>query len=155
MLMQLLPTAHQPPSISNSFHLFHSSSPTLLSSCVDTIFSIRLGAQQRLRIHFLCIFRNGTGVSNGRPVYTVLKPRFHLEHAVVSLSEGLQEANAARQYAEAVEEEGESSFEDLDRVRPVRLDCKVCERELANVMVWSCRHVCVCKRCDAALFAGW
>ncbi|KAG6418523.1 hypothetical protein SASPL_120727 [Salvia splendens] len=73
----------------------------------------------------------------------------YLEHAVMSLSEGLQEANAARHYAEAVEEEGESSFEDPDRVRPVRLDCKVCERELANVMVWPCRHVCVCKRCDA------
>ncbi|KAG6400202.1 hypothetical protein SASPL_137027 [Salvia splendens] len=89
------------------------------------------------------------------PHVTPIKPRFHLEHAVVSLSEGLQEANAARQYAEAVEEEGESSFEDPDRVGPVRLDCKVYERELANVMVWSCRHVCVCKRCDAALFAGW
>lgn len=74
----------------------------------------------------------------------------YLEHAVVSLSEGLQEANAARCYAEAVEEEGESSFEDPDRVGPVRLDCKVCERELASVMVWPCRHVCVCKRCDAA-----
>ncbi|XP_047939542.1 BOI-related E3 ubiquitin-protein ligase 1-like [Salvia hispanica] len=74
----------------------------------------------------------------------------YLEHAVMSLSEGLQEANAAGHYAEAVEEEGESSFEDPDRVGPVRLDCKVCERELANMMVWPCRHVCVCKRCDAA-----
>ncbi|KAL1559342.1 RING-type E3 ubiquitin transferase [Salvia divinorum] len=73
----------------------------------------------------------------------------YLEHAVMSLSEGLQEANAARLYAETVEEEGESSFEDPDRVGPVRLDCKVCERELANVMVWPCRHVCICRRCDA------
>lgn len=65
----------------------------------------------------------------------------YLERTAQSLSE----ANAAR---DAVEEEAESSFEDPDRVGPVRLDCKVCERQLATVMVWPCRHVCVCKRCD-------
>lgn len=59
-------------------------------------------------------------------------------------------ASEGRRYAEAEEEEAESSFEDPDRVGPVRLDCKVCERELATVMVWPCRHVCVCARCDAA-----
>ncbi|XP_057778498.1 BOI-related E3 ubiquitin-protein ligase 1-like [Salvia miltiorrhiza] len=52
--------------------------------------------------------------------------------------------------AYAEEEEAESSFEDPDRVRPVRLDCKVCKRELAKVMLWPCRHVCVCPSCDAA-----
>ncbi|KAH6830868.1 hypothetical protein C2S53_005792 [Perilla frutescens var. hirtella] len=61
----------------------------------------------------------------------------------------LEHEAAARRYADTVEEEGESSFEDPDRVGPVRLDCKVCERQLATVMVWPCRHVCVCMRCDA------
>lgn len=77
----------------------------------------------------------------------------YLERTAQSLREGLQQANAARHYAETmtmVEEEGESSFEDPDRVGPVRMECKVCERQLATVMVWPCRHVCVCTRCDVA-----
>lgn len=74
----------------------------------------------------------------------------HLERAKMSLRERLQEANAARRYAETAQEEAESSFEDPDRVEPVRLDCKVCRRQLATVMMWPCRHVCVCTQCEAA-----
>lgn len=75
----------------------------------------------------------------------------HLERTAMSLSEGLQQANAAR-FADPVEEEAsaESSFEDPDRVGPVRLECKVCERQLATMMMWPCRHVCVCSGCDNA-----
>ncbi|KAI3458396.1 hypothetical protein Pfo_015059 [Paulownia fortunei] len=74
----------------------------------------------------------------------------YLERATMSLRAGLQEATAARRYAETAQEEAESSFEDPDRVGPIRLDCKACERQLATVMLWPCRHVCVCTRCDAA-----
>ncbi|KAL6530364.1 hypothetical protein OROHE_014717 [Orobanche hederae] len=74
----------------------------------------------------------------------------NLERATMSLKSCLEEAKAARRYAETAQEEAESSFEDPDRVAPVRLDCKVCDRQLASVMMWPCRHVCVCTRCDAA-----
>ncbi|KAL6509399.1 hypothetical protein OROGR_022709 [Orobanche gracilis] len=74
----------------------------------------------------------------------------NLERATMSLKSCLEEANAARRYAETAQEEAESFFEDPDRVGPVRLDCKVCDRQLASVMMWPCRHVCVCTRCDAA-----
>ncbi|CAK9162145.1 unnamed protein product [Ilex paraguariensis] len=47
------------------------------------------------------------------------------------------------------EEAAESSFVDPDRVDPVRLECKACEKRVATVMMWPCRHVCVCVRCDA------
>ncbi|KAL0304009.1 UNVERIFIED_CONTAM: BOI-related E3 ubiquitin-protein ligase 1 [Sesamum radiatum] len=72
-----------------------------------------------------------------------------LERTTMALQAGLQEANAARRYAETEQEDAESSFEDPDRVGPVRLDCKACERQLATVMMWPCRHVCVCTRCDS------
>lgn len=73
-----------------------------------------------------------------------------LERAAMSLQSGLQDANAARRYAEADHDDAESSFEDPDRVDPVRLDCKVCLKKVATVMMWPCRHVCVCTRCEAA-----
>ncbi|CAK9145869.1 unnamed protein product [Ilex paraguariensis] len=47
------------------------------------------------------------------------------------------------------QEDAESSFVDPDRVELVRLACKACERRVATVMMWPCRHVCVCVRCDA------
>ncbi|KAL2227304.1 UNVERIFIED_CONTAM: BOI-related E3 ubiquitin-protein ligase 1 [Sesamum indicum] len=72
-----------------------------------------------------------------------------LERTTMSLQAGLQEANAARRYAETEQEDAESSYEDPDRVGPVRLDCKACERQLATVMMWPCRHICVCTRCDS------
>ncbi|KAK4433438.1 hypothetical protein Salat_1106100 [Sesamum alatum] len=72
-----------------------------------------------------------------------------LERTTMSLQAGLQEANAARRYAETVQEDAESSFEDPDRVGPVRLECKACERQLATVMMWPCHHICVCTRCDS------
>ncbi|KAI3470995.1 hypothetical protein Pfo_027658 [Paulownia fortunei] len=73
----------------------------------------------------------------------------YLEQAAESLRLGLRDAIAARRYAEKVEEDAESSFVDPGRVGPVRLDCKACERRLATVMVWPCRHICVCTDCDA------
>lgn len=72
-----------------------------------------------------------------------------LERTTRSLSERLDEANAARFYAEEAQEEAESSFPDPDRVGQITLECKVCERKMATVMLWPCRHVCVCTRCDA------
>ncbi|CAI9091944.1 OLC1v1027067C1 [Oldenlandia corymbosa var. corymbosa] len=33
------------------------------------------------------------------------------------------------------------------RVEPVRLVCKVCTRQVANMMMWPCRHLCLCKGC--------
>lgn len=44
-----------------------------------------------------------------------------------------------------VEEEAESSCQ---AVEPVRLECKVCVQHVATVMMWPCRHVCVCTRCN-------
>ncbi|XP_020549161.1 BOI-related E3 ubiquitin-protein ligase 1-like [Sesamum indicum] len=70
-----------------------------------------------------------------------------LERTTMSLQAGLQEANAARRYAETEQEDAESSYEDPDRVGPVRLDCKACERPR---VVWGRpRHICVCTRCDS------
>ncbi|KAG8381021.1 hypothetical protein BUALT_Bualt06G0077400 [Buddleja alternifolia] len=68
-----------------------------------------------------------------------------LERTTMSLRASLEEARA-----EMEEEDAESSFEDPGRVSPVMLDCKVCERQLATVMIWPCRHVCVCKGCEPA-----
>ncbi|KAL7146638.1 hypothetical protein ABFS83_06G055100 [Erythranthe nasuta] len=71
-----------------------------------------------------------------------------LETMNISLRASLQEANEARRLAET-EQEDESSFEDPDRVGPVRLDCKVCQRQLATVLIWPCRHLCICTGCQA------
>lgn len=45
-------------------------------------------------------------------------------------------------------EDAESSYVDPDRVEPVSLACKGCGKRVATVMMWPCRHVCVCKGCD-------
>ncbi|KAH7840958.1 hypothetical protein Vadar_023833 [Vaccinium darrowii] len=47
-------------------------------------------------------------------------------------------------------EDSESSYVDPDRVEPVFLPCKRCGKRVATVMIWPCRHVCICKRCDGA-----
>ncbi|KAK6155973.1 hypothetical protein DH2020_010221 [Rehmannia glutinosa] len=83
-----------------------------------------------------------------REAERLLRKVRHLEQATMSLRSSLEEATAARRYAETAQEEAESSFEDPDRVEPVRLICKACEKQLATVMVWPCRHVCLCARCD-------
>lgn len=73
----------------------------------------------------------------------------HLEPAVRSLRLELREAR--RRYVEeaVVVEDAESSFVDPDRVALVRLECKACRQRRATVMVWPCRHVCVCAVCEA------
>ncbi|KAL8552421.1 hypothetical protein ACS0TY_001203 [Phlomoides rotata] len=73
-----------------------------------------------------------------------------LERTNRSLTERLDEANAARFYEETAQEEA-SSFPDPDRVEPITLECKICERKMATVMLWPCRHVCVCTLCDAGI----
>lgn len=71
-----------------------------------------------------------------------------LERTTSVLNERLNEANAACFYAEEEHEEAESSFPDPDRVVPIALECKVCERKRATMMMLPCRHVCVCTCCD-------
>ncbi|KAL3653365.1 hypothetical protein CASFOL_003046 [Castilleja foliolosa] len=62
-----------------------------------------------------------------------------------SLKYRLDHANEARRY-----EDGDSSTEDTEAVvGPVKFDCKICGKQLATVLMWPCRHVCVCKQCDA------
>ncbi|GFP86644.1 boi-related E3 ubiquitin-protein ligase 1, partial [Phtheirospermum japonicum] len=66
----------------------------------------------------------------------------------------LRDMNKARRYADyaaGVEDDAESSYVDSGRAEPVRLACKVCDRRLATVLVWPCRHACVCTGCDAAV----
>ncbi|XP_058184146.1 BOI-related E3 ubiquitin-protein ligase 1-like [Rhododendron vialii] len=48
----------------------------------------------------------------------------------------------------AAAEDAESSYVDPDRVEPVSLACKGCGKRVATVMMWPCRHMCVCKGCD-------
>ncbi|XP_028093052.1 probable BOI-related E3 ubiquitin-protein ligase 2 [Camellia sinensis] len=48
-----------------------------------------------------------------------------------------------------VAEDAESSYVDPDRVEPVSMACKACGKRVATVMMWPCRHVCVCRRCEA------
>ncbi|KZV34902.1 hypothetical protein F511_04876 [Dorcoceras hygrometricum] len=88
--------------------------------------------------------------------YEAEKERVHdrviyLEHVTESLQSLLREAVEARRYAETQQDDAESSFTDPDRVRPVKLECKVCEERVAMVMMWPCRHVCACVQCDAAV----
>ncbi|XP_073126492.1 probable BOI-related E3 ubiquitin-protein ligase 3 [Henckelia pumila] len=73
----------------------------------------------------------------------------HLEQVAMSLREGLENATSARRYEENVQEDAESSFVDTERPRLVRLGCMVCEKEIATVMIWPCRHICLCSGCDA------
>ncbi|XP_073282268.1 E3 ubiquitin-protein ligase BOI-like [Primulina huaijiensis] len=74
-----------------------------------------------------------------------------LEQVTKSLQYRLRDAVEARRYAETPQDDAQSSFTDPDRVRPVKLECKVCEERVAMVMMWPCRHVCVCVQCDAAV----
>ncbi|PIN26914.1 putative E3 ubiquitin ligase [Handroanthus impetiginosus] len=57
---------------------------------------------------------------------------------------GLQEGTATSQCSE-------TGKEDEQIFMAVRLDCRNCKREMATVMLWPCRHVCLCRRCDADL----
>ncbi|XP_073148388.1 uncharacterized protein [Henckelia pumila] len=74
-----------------------------------------------------------------------------LEQVTQSLQSRLRDAVEARRYAETPQDDAESSFTDRDRVGAVKLECKVCEERVAMVMMWPCRHVCVCVQCDAAV----
>ncbi|KAK2988941.1 hypothetical protein RJ640_026209 [Escallonia rubra] len=53
-----------------------------------------------------------------------------------------------QQQQQQQEDDAESSFVDPERAEPARMPCKVCGRRAATVMMWPCRHVCICKRCD-------
>ncbi|VFQ81103.1 unnamed protein product [Cuscuta campestris] len=41
-----------------------------------------------------------------------------------------------------------SSVDPEQSGRPVRLTCRLCARRIATVMLWPCRHLCLCKRCE-------
>lgn len=89
-------------------------------------------------------------------LYKAEKEKVHdrvkfLEQVTKSLRSRLRDAVEARRYAETSQDDAQSSFTDPDRVRPVKLECKVCEERVAMVMMWPCRHVCVCVQCDAAV----
>lgn len=73
----------------------------------------------------------------------------HLEQMAMSLKEGLENAISEQQHGENVQEDGESSFVGTEQAGLVRLDCMVCEKEIATVMIWPCRHLCLCSSCDA------
>ncbi|XP_073017509.1 E3 ubiquitin-protein ligase BOI-like [Primulina eburnea] len=73
----------------------------------------------------------------------------YLEQKALSLKEGLENAMSAPRQGENVQEDAESSFVDTERAGLVRLDCIVCEKEIATVMIWPCRHICLCSGCDA------
>lgn len=73
----------------------------------------------------------------------------YLEQKAMSLKEGLENATSAHQQGENVQEDAESSFVDTERAGLVRLDCMACEKEIATVMIWPCRHICLCSGCDA------
>ncbi|KAL2550016.1 SBP (S-ribonuclease binding protein) family protein [Forsythia ovata] len=72
------------------------------------------------------------------------------EQLATSLRAALCTALSARPYPERPEADAESSFVDPERDFSVKLECKVCERRLATVMLWPCCHVCVCTHCEAA-----
>ncbi|XP_073297695.1 E3 ubiquitin-protein ligase BOI-like [Primulina huaijiensis] len=74
-----------------------------------------------------------------------------LEQVTKSLQSRLRDAVDTLRYAETPQDDAESSFTDPDRVRPVKLECKVCEERVAMVMMWPCRHVCVCVQCESAV----
>ncbi|PIN12427.1 putative E3 ubiquitin ligase [Handroanthus impetiginosus] len=66
----------------------------------------------------------------------------YLEQFVnVQARPGLQEGKATSQCSE-------TGKEDEQIFMAVRLDCRNCKREMATVMLWPCRHVCLCRRCD-------
>lgn len=54
---------------------------------------------------------------------------------------------------QAQAEDVESSFVDPQRVKPVVLECKTCQTRAATVMIWPCRHMCVCTRCEPTVKA--
>ncbi|KAL3622021.1 hypothetical protein CASFOL_034217 [Castilleja foliolosa] len=74
----------------------------------------------------------------------------YLEKKMMSLKSRLEKAISERRYGDAAREGIGSTPEDSDKavVGPVRMDCQVCDRQLATVLMWPCRHVCVCKKCD-------
>ncbi|XP_073281641.1 E3 ubiquitin-protein ligase BOI-like [Primulina huaijiensis] len=73
----------------------------------------------------------------------------HLEQMAMSLKEGLENATLAHRHGEHVQEDGESSYVDTEQAGLVWLDCMVCEKEIATVVIWPCRHICLCLGCDA------
>ncbi|KAL3650372.1 hypothetical protein CASFOL_006775 [Castilleja foliolosa] len=68
-----------------------------------------------------------------------------------------EETNRERRYAAynaakvLVKDDAESSFSDRGLVKPVRLVCKVCDRRMATVVVFPCRHACACTGCVEAV----
>lgn len=50
-------------------------------------------------------------------------------------------------------EDVESSFVDPQRVEPVVLACKTCQSHAATVMIWPCKHMSVCTRCEPTVKA--
>ncbi|GER46576.1 SBP (S-ribonuclease binding protein) family protein [Striga asiatica] len=71
-----------------------------------------------------------------------------LKQAAESLKTWLDKDHWAHQYGET---DSSSSNEEPNNVaRPIRLDCRACSRQLATVMMWPCRHVCICSSCEGA-----
>ncbi|KAK6936449.1 hypothetical protein RJ641_033479 [Dillenia turbinata] len=40
-----------------------------------------------------------------------------------------------------------TSFVDLNRIAPIHLECRVCKRAPATIMMWPCKHICACWNC--------
>nr|XP_009773809.1 PREDICTED: probable BOI-related E3 ubiquitin-protein ligase 2 [Nicotiana sylvestris]XP_016501181.1 PREDICTED: probable BOI-related E3 ubiquitin-protein ligase 2 [Nicotiana tabacum] len=53
-----------------------------------------------------------------------------------------------------LQEDAESSFVDPHRAEPGKIGpCKACDKEDAKMMIWPCRHVCLCAKCAATASA--
>ncbi|XP_070055512.1 probable BOI-related E3 ubiquitin-protein ligase 2 [Nicotiana tomentosiformis] len=53
-----------------------------------------------------------------------------------------------------LQEDAESSFVDPHRAEPWKIGpCKTCDKEEATMLIWPCRHVCLCAKCAAAATA--
>lgn len=97
--------------------------------------------------HRECLLQKEIQILNGKVK--------HLEGTTASLTAALQEAQLRGGQVEGrgssedqQQDDVESACVDANLVEPVNLACKVCGKRVATMMMWPCRHVSTCKRCD-------